>query len=160
MFTSKVINLQEQSRMKKFLLFSISFLFLVTGFAQKSTKKQKKNKVTNVWVDPPKPKIIFGKWIWIETDCCGLRRGISNPQNTADNIELVINNDNTFTETHTKKNTLPRLGSIILFKENNIDMVQFNDERPAQYFISNNSDTLTLSWKHLELQTEKYIKIK
>ena len=63
-------------------------------------------------------------------------------------------------EVHTKKNTLPRAGNVILFKENNVDMIQFNDERSAQYFLSNNNDTLIISWKHLELQTEKYIRKK
>jgi hypothetical protein len=148
MFNSKVINLQQLNHMKKFLLFSISLLLLVNGFAEKPAKKSKKVKSIS-WVEPTKPKVIYGIWNWIETDCCGLRRGISNPQSTADNIEI-----------HTKKNTLPRSGTILLFKENNGDMVQFNDERPAQYFISANSDTLTLSWKHLELQTEKYVKVK
>ncbi len=144
--------------MKKYLLFfALPFLFSI-GFAQKSSKKNKKNSI--IWVDPPKPKIIYGKWAWIETDCCGLRHGISNPQNTSDNIELLINSDNSFYESHTKKNTLPRSGSILLFKENNIEMVQFNDERPARYYLSTNNDTLTLSWKHLELQTEKYVKVK
>ena len=51
-------------------------------------------------------------------------------------------------EVHTKKNTLPRAGNVILFKENNVDMIQFNDERSAQYFLSNNNDTLIISWKH------------
>jgi hypothetical protein len=63
-------------------------------------------------------------------------------------------------EIHTKKNTLPRSGNCILFKENTSDMIQFNDERPAKYYLSANGDTLTLSWKYLELQTEKYIRKK
>ena len=39
-----------------------------------------------------------------------------------------------------------------------MDMIQFNDERPAQYFLSAKGDTLTISWKYLELQTEKYLR--
>lgn len=59
-----------------------------------------------------------------------------------------------------QKNPLPRSGTIILFKENAQDVMQFNDERPARYYLSDNGDTLTLSWKHLELQTEKYLRKK
>ena len=55
---------------------------------------------------------------------------------------------------------MPRSGTIILFKENLQEVMQFNDERPARYFLSDNGDTLTLSWKHLELQTEKYLRKK
>lgn len=145
--------------MKKLFLLSILTVLIFAGFATKPPKKPKV-KPASAWVDPPKPKVIYGKWAWFETDCCGVRHGISNPQNTSDEIELEINADNTFMEIHTKKNTLPRSGNVILFKENNVDMIQFNDERSAQYFLSANSDTLTISWKHLELQTEKYIRKK
>lgn len=141
------------------MLLTFLSVLIIVGFAKKPPKKSKVKPITT-WVEPPKPKVIYGNWIWFETDCCGVRHGISNPQNTNDDIELEINNNNSFIEIHTKKNSLPRSGNIILFKENNVDMVQFNDERPAQYFLSANSDTLTLSWKHLELQTERYIRKK
>jgi len=115
------------------------------------------------WIEPAKPvapKKVYGNWTWVETDCCGMRHGISTPESTADNIELALKNDNTFTEIHTKKLTLPRSGGFIMFRENESDMIQFNDERPAKYFLSTNGDTLTVSWKHLELQTEKYTRAK
>lgn len=145
--------------MKKIFLLSILSILIFVGFAKKPPKNTKAKPISS-WVEPPKPKIIYGKWAWFETDCCGIRHGISNPQNTSDEIELEIKSDNTFMEVHTKKNTLPRAGNVILFKENNVDMIQFNDERSAQYFLSNNNDTLIISWKHLELQTEKYIRKK
>lgn len=145
--------------MKKILLMTILSVFILIGFAKKPPKKPKIKPIAT-WVEPAKPKIIYGKWAWFETDCCGIRHGISNPQNTADDIELEINSDNTFMEIHTKKNSLPRSGNVILYKENNVDMVQFNDERSAQYFLSANNDTLTISWKHLELQTERYVRKK
>jgi len=149
-------------RMKKFYLLTSLFLIAFSMLSAKPPKASKSKK-TNEWVEPEKkivPKNIFGNWIWVETDCCGFRHGISTPVSTADNIELELKTDNTFMEVHTKKNTLPRNGNTIQFEENNQDMIQFNDERPAQYFLSANGDTLTLSWKYLELQTEKYIRKK
>lgn len=136
--------------------------FVIFSFSKRPPKLPKPK--TGEWIETNKPttpvKNIYGVWTWFETDCCGARHGISTPISTANNIELDIKNDNTFFETHTKKNALPRSGSIIMFKENNNDMVQFNDERPAQFYLSTNSDTLTISWKHLELQTEKYVRKK
>ncbi|MCC6582749.1 MAG: hypothetical protein IT271_03515 [Chitinophagales bacterium] len=148
-------------------LFLATFLLSATlfSFAGKPPKAAKlpKPKKGGEWVEPNKtvsPKNIFGSWIWIETDCCGIRHGISTPASTSDNIELELKNDNTFMEVHTKANTLPRSGNTILFKENTTDMIQFNDERPAQYYLSASGDTLTISWKYLELQTEKYLRKK
>lgn len=112
------------------------------------------------WIEPPKPKNIYGNWNWIETDCCGIRHGLSSPKSTGDNIELELKADNSFLEVHTKPNALPRSGAINLYKDGDVDMIQFNDERPAQYFLSANNDTLTLSWKYLELQTERYLRVR
>lgn len=149
--------------MKYFLvLFSIVSLH-IDGIMAKPPKVSKTKPKPNEWVVPYKAsvsKIIYGNWLWIETDCCGVRHGLSNPNSTNDSIVLNLNVDNSFLETHTKPSTLPRNGNFILFKENNMDMVQFNDERPAKYSISDNNDTLILSWKHLELQTEKYLRKK
>lgn len=117
----------------------------------------------NEWIEPVRkvaPQSIYGNWTWLNTDCCGSRHGITTPESTGDNIALELNANNTFVESHTKKNPLPRSGTIILFKENAQDVMQFNDERPARYYLSDNGDTLTLSWKHLELQTEKYLRKK
>ena len=114
------------------------------------------------WIDvvkKPTPEI-YGNWIWLDTDCCGIRHGLSTPESTNDNIKLELNNNKSFKEEHSKKKTLPRNGFFIVYKENNQDVVQFNDERPAQFTISENKDTLTLSWRHLELQTERYIRQK
>lgn len=151
--------------MKKFFLAAFIFTSGLVLFAEKPPKAPKlpKPKKGGEWIEPSKPaapKNIYGNWIWVETDCCGIRHGISTPESTSDNIELELRTDNTFMEIHTKKNALSRSGNNILFKENNTDMVQFNDERPAQYFLSENGDTLTLSWKYLELQTEKYVRKK
>lgn len=146
--------------MKHFFL--LILVFVAVGTFSKKPPKTPKPK-PGEWVEPAKPvvpKNIYGNWTWIETDCCGARHGVSTPTSTADNIELELKNDNTFLETHTKKNTLPRSGNLLMFKENNYDMMQFNDERPARYSLSVNGDTLTISWKHLELQTEKYIRKK
>lgn len=140
--------------------FFIALFFCVTlvGYSEKPPKLPKPKK--GVWVEPVKPKNIYGNWTWVETDCCGLRHGLSTPESTSDNILLILNVDNTFLETHTKKHTLPRSGNFILFKDNISDMIQFNDERPAKYSLSSLGDTLTISWKHLELQTERYIRQK
>lgn len=146
--------------MKYFFLTFIVGLSIVS-FSKKPPKLPKPK--AGEWIEttkPSAPKNIYGIWTWLETDCCGARHGISTPNSTANNIELDIRNDNTFFETHTKKNALPRNGNLLLFKENNFDMVQFNDERPARFTLSSNSDTLTISWKYLELQTEKYIRKK
>jgi hypothetical protein len=140
-------------RILTFTFFSFLALTLISGRPPKLPKPKK-----GEWIEPAKIKNIFGNWIWIETDCCGIRHGISTPKSTGDNIELEIMNDNTFLEVHTKINALPRSGSINTYKEEEADMIQFNDERPARYFLSANSDTLTISWKYLELQTEKYIR--
>lgn len=145
------------------LLFILFIVLSASALLLAKPPKMPKPKKGTDWVDPFKPKPlanIYGNWIWKETDCCGARRGISNPENTNDAITLELKSDNTFLETHAKSTALPRSGTVIMFKENNIDMVQFNDERPAQYFLSNNGDTLTLSWKYMELQTEKYIRKK
>lgn len=129
------------------------------GYFLAKPPKLPKPKKGGEWIEPVKsvqPKNIYGNWIWFETDCCGMRHGLSNPASTSDNIELELKEDNTFLEIHTKKNALPRSGNCLLFRENQMDMIQFNDERPAQYSLSTNGDTLTISWKYLELQTEKY----
>ncbi len=149
--------------MGKFFLTLLVFITITMVSLDAKPPKLPKPKKDGEWVEPVKPvapKNIFGSWIWFETDCCGIRHGISTPESTADNIELELKADNTFMEIHTKKNTLPRSGNCILFKENTSDMIQFNDERPAKYYLSANGDTLTLSWKYLELQTEKYIRKK
>lgn len=148
--------------MKKFFLAISICVVVLSSFASKPPKMLKPKKGTE-WVDPVRPvtpKNIYGNWTWIETDCCGMRHGLSTPLSTGDNIELELKEDNTFLEIHTKPNALPRSGNCILFKENLVDMLQFNDERPAQYFLSAKGDTLTISWKYLELQTEKYLRKK
>ncbi len=144
----------------KQLFFILILLPVVFQLFSGKPPKMPKPKKPGEWIDPPKPKNINGIWNWIETDCCGLRHGVSTPSSTSDNIELEIKPDNTFFETHTKKNTLPRTGTYFLFKDNLTDKVQLNDERPAQYFLSADGDTLILSWKYLELQTEKYVRKK
>lgn len=145
--------------MRNVFLILFSLMLTLIQSQAKPPKLPKPNK-EGEWVDPVKPKNIYGNWIWVETNCCGLRQGISTPESTADIITLELNPDNTFLETHTKKNALPRSGSIIMFRENLNDMIQFNDERPAKYYLSSNGDSLTLSWKHLELQVEKYVRKK
>ncbi len=145
--------------MKK-LFFILILLSAASQLFSGKPPKLPKPKKPGEWIEPPKPKNINGVWNWIETDCCGLRHGVSTPSSTGDNIELEIKADNTFYETHTKKNTLPRGGVYTLFKDNSDDMIQFNDERPAKYFLSNDGDTIVFSWKYLELQTEKYIRKK
>ena len=148
--------------MKKFFFAIFIGLAIPVLFAAKPPKVLKPKKGSE-WIDPVRPiitKNIYGSWLWQETDCCGIRHGISTPISTSDNIELELKSDNTFLEIHTKVNSLPRSGNLLMFKENNSDMIQFNDERPAQYFLSANGDTLTISWKHLELQTEKYLRKK
>ena len=145
--------------MKKFFLSIFLMITIFGAFSGKPPKLPKPKK--GEWIEPVKsikPKNIYGNWIWVETDCCGIRHGLSTPLSTADNIELELKEDNTFLELHTKINALPRSGNMLMFKENNADMMQFNDERPAQYFLSSNGDTLTISWKYLELQTEKYLR--
>ncbi len=148
--------------MKKLFFILFFSIIVFNGFSVKPPKMPKPKK-GGEWIDPIKPivlKNIYGNWIWMETDCCGIRHGLSTPISTADNIELELKEDNTFMEIHAKKNTLPRSGNLLMFKENESNMMQFNDERPAQYFLSTNGDTLTISWKHLELQTEKYLRKK
>ena len=148
--------------MKQLFIVGLLSIVTLTGFSGKPPKLVKPKKGSE-WKEPEKHvevKNLYGEWVWIETDCCGMRHGISTPESTSDYIELEVKNDNTFTEIHTKKLTLPRSGSFIMFKEVDADMIQFNDERPAKYFLSLNADTLTISWKHLELQTEKYIRKK
>lgn len=127
-------------------------------FAKRPSKKSKTSPTISTWVEQVKPKVIYGKWQWAFTDCCGSRKGISTPESSGDNIDLELRNDYTFLETHHKKNALPRDGNFILFKQDGFNMIQFNDERPARYMLSENNDTLTLSWKYLELQTETYIR--
>lgn len=147
--------------MKRYFIIGVFFLSTFNGYSGKPPKLPKPKK--GEWIEPTRPvepKNIFGNWTWIETDCCGIRHGISTPESTSDNIDLEIKKDHTFQEIHTKKNTLPRSGSFIMFKENDADMIQFNDERPAKYRLSTNGDTLTISWKYLELQTEKYVRKK
>lgn len=147
--------------MKQYFIIGLFLVATFDGFSGKAPKLPKPKK--GEWVEPTKPvvpKNIYGSWTWIETDCCGMRHGISTPESTGDNIDLDIEKDNSFQETHTKKNALPRSGSFIMFRENDAYMIQFNDERPAKYSLSTNGDTLTISWKHLELQTEKYLRKK
>lgn len=148
--------------MKQNLFLLLLTVFAFINFSYSKPPKLPKPKRGAEWVEPERKvdKNIFGNWIWLSTDCCGIRHGITNPANTSDDIELEINNNNTFLEVHSKKNTLPRSGSFTQFQQNAQDMIQFNDERPAQYFLSAKGDTLTLSWKYLELQTEKYLKKK
>ena len=160
--TTNFIILKQLFTMKHYIIIGLFSIITLSGFSGKPPKLPKPKK-GGEWIDPVKPvtpKSIYGTWIWFETDCCGIRHGISTPESTSDNIELSLKNDNTFLEVHTKKNALPRNGSIIMFRENDADMVQFNDERPAKFTLSANGDTLILSWKHLELQTEKYIRKK
>lgn len=145
--------------MKRLFFISAFCLIAVSVFSDKPPKLPKPRK-GGEWVEPPKPKNIYSNWVWIETDCCGIRHGLSTPKSTGDNIELELMNDNTFMEVHTKPNALPRSGTILLYKDGESDMIQFNDERPARYYLSANSDTLTISWKYLELQTEKYLREK
>ncbi len=151
-------NFEENFAMRKIILFGIIIIAL-GAFAKKPPKKPK-TPTASTWVEPAKPKLIYGNWTWFETDCCGSRRGVSTPESSGDNISLELRNDYTFIETHSKKNALPREGNIILFKQDGYNMIQFNDERPARYYLSDNNDTLTLSWKYMELQTEKYIRKK
>ena len=149
--------------MKYFLIFISIVALNGLIFAKKPPKTKTPKPKPGEWIVPTKasvPKIIFGHWIWQETDCCGIRHGYTNPANTNDSISLILNIDNTFLETHTKINALPRNGSVIMFKETEYDLIQFNDERPARYTISDNNDTSKLSWKHLELQAEKYVRKK
>lgn len=144
--------------MKKIFL-AILIIVTTSGYFLGKPPKLPKPKKGGEWIEPTKPvqpKNIYGSWIWFETDCCGMRHGLSTPTSSADNIELELKENNTFLEIHTKKNALPRSGNCLLFRENQMDMIQFNDERPAQYSLSGNGDTLTISWKYLELQTEKY----
>lgn len=146
--------------MKQLFILGLFSLATLSAFSGKPAKLPRIKK-GGEWMEPTKPVPpvnLYGRWTWIETDCCGMRHGISTPESTNDNIELELKNDNTFSEIHTKKNTLPRSGSFIMFRENVADMIQFNDERPAKYFLSQKGDTLTVSWKHLELQTEKYVR--
>lgn len=138
----------------------VFFLVLIISGVMVAKPPKMPKPVKGTWVEPAKPKVIYGNWKWIETNCCGLRNGISNPTSTADSITLVLLKDNTFDEQHTKKNALPRSGNFLLFKDAEHDMVQFNDERPARYTLSASGDTLTISWKYLELQSEKYIRAK
>ena len=58
--------------MKKIFLLSILAILIFVGFAKKPPKNSKAKPISS-WVEPPKPKIIYGKWAWIETDCCGTR---------------------------------------------------------------------------------------
>ena len=144
--------------MKKIFL-AVLISITTMGYFLAKPPKLPKPKKGGEWIEPVKsvqPKNIYGNWIWFETDCCGMRHGLSTPASTSDNIELELKEDNTFLEIHTKKNALPRSGNCLLFRENQMDMIQFNDERPAQYSLSTNGDTLIISWKYLELQTEKY----
>ncbi len=143
--------------MKQFLFLVVLLTFFAASAKPPKLPKPKKG---GEWVEPPKPKSIFGNWTWIETDCCGIRHGLSSPSSTGDNIQLELQNDNTFMEEHTKPNALPRGGNFTLYKESDADMIKFNDERPARYYLSENNDTLTVSWKYLELQTEKYLRKK
>ena len=136
----------------------IIILFSVLSLVNYARPPKKPKPKTGEWVEPVKTKNIYGNWLWIQTDCCGIRHGVSTPTSTSDNIELVLNSDNTFMETHTKINALPRSGILLLNKQETFDVIQFNDERPARYSLSVNSDTLTISWKYLELQTEKYVR--
>ena len=147
--------------MMKYIAALVLFVLVLTisSLQAKPPKMPKPKK--NEWIEPVRkvvPQNIYGNWTWLTTDCCGSRHGITTPESTNDNIVLELKPDNTFTELHTKKNTLPRSGTILLFKENMQEVMQFNDERPARYSLSDNGDTLTLSWKHLELQTERYIR--
>ena len=136
----------------------IIILFSVLSLVNYARPPKMPKLKTGEWVEPVKTKNIYGNWLWIQTDCCGIRHGVSTPTSTSDNIELVLNSDNTFMETHTKINALPRSGILLLNKQETFDVIQFNDERPARYSLSVNSDTLTISWKYLELQTEKYLR--
>ncbi|MDB5226151.1 MAG: hypothetical protein JWN78_344 [Bacteroidota bacterium] len=144
--------------MKKVFILSMFSVFALVTFSEKPPKLPKPKK--GQWIETAKPKSIYGEWEWIETDCCGIRHGISTPLSTGDNIALELKSDNTFMEIHTKVNALPRSGILSLSKSDVSDMIQFNDERPARYFLSDNNDTLTISWKYLELQTEKYTRTK
>ncbi len=144
--------------MKKIFILTVLSVFAFTTFSEKPPKLPKPKK--GQWVETTKPKTIYGEWTWIETDCCGIRHGISTPSSTGDNISLELKSDNTFMEIHTKVNALPRSGILSLSRSEMYDMIQFNDERPARYYVSDNGDTLTISWKYLELQTEKYLRNK
>ncbi len=144
--------------MKHFFFFLFSFsLLMPDGFGR--PPKVSKTRIGE-WIEPVKPRNIYNTWVWLETDCCGVRHGVSSPASTSDNIVLQLNPDNTFLETHTKVTILPRSGTFNIRREVTNDIIQFNDERPARYFLSEKGDTLIISWKHLELQTEKYIKKK
>lgn len=146
--------------MKKiFISFVVGLFTLGVGFSK--PPKLLKPKKNGEWIEPYKPiapNIIYGNWNWLETDCCGSRHGLSNPSSTNDNIELEINKDYSFMEVHSKPNALPRNGHFTLFQDGQKNMIQFNDERPAQYTLSPKGDTLTISWKYLELQTERYLR--
>ncbi|MCB0508898.1 MAG: hypothetical protein KDD21_11430 [Bacteroidetes bacterium] len=149
--------------MKQFIFILIVSMFILS-FAGKPPKINKqKNKE---WVVPtstastlPKGNI-YGHWVWIETDCCGARHGISTPQSTLDSIVLIINADNTFDEKHTTVVTVPRNGNVITYVDGTNNMIQFNDERPARFMMSPDGDTMTISWKYLEMQTEIYVRKK
>jgi hypothetical protein len=138
--------------MKKFF-FTVLISSILFAFA-----KPPKNQSTTNWVEKV---TIYGKWTWIKTECCGTKKGITTPESYGDNIMLEILPDNTFKEI-SAKHRVPREGNIYtstVNKDNKtIKTIQFNDERPAHYDLSPSGDTLILSWEHLELQKETYVR--
>ena len=129
-------------------------LFLFAGNKPPRFDKNKKN--TDEWVEN---KTIYGKWEWFKTECCGSKKGTINTESFGDFIFLDLNADNTFVET-SKKYRVPRTGELFLTKETSenesFDVIRFNDERPARYYLSASGDTLILAWDYMELQTEYY----
>lgn len=136
-------------------------ILLFTGLTLLVFSKPPKNKTAPTsWVESTS---IYGKWRWIETECCGKKRGKTTPDSYGNNIFLNINANNTFNE-QSEKHRVPREGNITLSKllkdGKTYKTIQFNDERPAHYELSKNGDTLVLSWEYLELQKETYVKAK
>lgn len=136
----------------------LSLMVLATLFI--FAKPPKKDNNSNQWIEN---KTIYGKWLWFKTECCGKKKGITTPDSYGDNILLELLADNTFIENATK-HRVPRNGKVSIFKvtnnEKTIRTIQFNDERPAHYSLSQNGDTLILSWEYLELQKEYYYRTK
>lgn len=145
--------------MKKVFLsaFILGFVWVLIA---KPPKKNTTSFNENTWVEN---KTIFGKWIWFKTECCGKTKGVTTPATFGDTIILELIADNTFAE-KANKYRVARTGKIVISKvnknEKTFNTIQFNDERPAHYFLSSNGDTLVLSWEHLELQKEYYYRKK
>ncbi|QQR98481.1 MAG: hypothetical protein IPK18_02830 [Sphingobacteriales bacterium] len=144
--------------MKNIFLIILTLVIIIS--IAKPPKKNTNTNNTSSWVEN---KTIYGKWEWLKTECCGKKKGTTTPDTYGDKIILELLPNNTFAE-NANKYRVPRSGNITLSKVNSYDKqvktIQFNDERPAYYSLSQNGDTLILSWEHLELQKEYYLKTK